>query len=507
MATDGCEVNTQSSAVHCGRCDNRCVPVSSTSSACRLGVCVDTTCGAGLGDCDGMAENGCETSLATSAGNCGACGNDCARPRTSAQCSAGRCAVERCEAGFGDCNSEANDGCETNLSVDARHCGRCGGACMYRNGTGACMGGSCRLQSCRAGFGNCDREDGNGCEVDHATDGRHCGTCGNACTYRNGVGACVAGVCRLMACNAGFGNCNRDDSDGCELALTSATNCGACGMACNFPRGVGACMGGACRLMSCNSNYGDCNANPMDGCETDLRTTLAHCGMCNRLCARANATANCRDGACSIGSCGTGFGNCDGMDGNGCEQALNTLTHCGMCGRTCSAPAGATATCTGGSCGFTCMAGMGDCDRMAGNGCEIDLTDDLNHCGACGQRCAPARATGQCVDRVCRVSSCEAGYDDCNMMPMDGCESNIQTDVNHCGGCRNRCVLNNGREYNCMAGMCSARLCLSGFGDCDNVAANGCETNVTTTAEHCSRCGSACPPDRPVCTSSMCVMR
>jgi hypothetical protein len=33
----------------------------------------------------------------------------------------------------------------------------------------------------------------------------------------------------------------------------------------------------------CDANWGSCNTNPDDGCETDL-TTTANCGQCNRVC-------------------------------------------------------------------------------------------------------------------------------------------------------------------------------------------------------------------------------
>jgi hypothetical protein len=43
----------------------------------------------------------------------------------------------------------------------------------------------------------------------------------------------VNGVCRIAACNIGFGNCNLADPDGCEINLTNSnTNCGACGVVC-----------------------------------------------------------------------------------------------------------------------------------------------------------------------------------------------------------------------------------------------------------------------------------
>lgn len=68
---------------------------------------------------------------------------------------------------------------------------------------------------------------------------RSCGVCAAA----NAVATCVAGTCRIDRCSAGFGDCNTRYEDGCETSLDSVMNCGRCGMSC----GVSAlCVAGAC---------------------------------------------------------------------------------------------------------------------------------------------------------------------------------------------------------------------------------------------------------------------
>jgi hypothetical protein len=54
-----------------------------------------------------------------------------------------------------------------------------------------------------------------------------------------------------------------------------------------------------------------------------------------------------------VPTCGTGYGDCDTSRPNGCETALNTITNCGMCGRTCPANGG-TAVCNAGVCNTIC---------------------------------------------------------------------------------------------------------------------------------------------------------
>ncbi|HEY2900006.1 MAG TPA: hypothetical protein VGL59_05480 [Polyangia bacterium] len=67
---------------------------------------------------------------------------------------------------------------------------------------------------------------------------------GTMCTLPNASAACGAGMCDLQTCAPGFGNCDGADADGCEVSLlTSANNCGHCGLQC----AVGAsCTAGLC---------------------------------------------------------------------------------------------------------------------------------------------------------------------------------------------------------------------------------------------------------------------
>jgi hypothetical protein len=98
-------------------------------------------CLAGYGDCDGLAANGCEVNLNTSASNCGACGRTCATPANAvATCTSGMCGFA-CLAGYGNCDGSAANGCEANLNTDASNCGTCGTVCSAGY---ACVTGMCR---------------------------------------------------------------------------------------------------------------------------------------------------------------------------------------------------------------------------------------------------------------------------------------------------------------------------------------------------------------------------
>ncbi|MBI5512289.1 MAG: hypothetical protein HY909_00885 [Deltaproteobacteria bacterium] len=115
------------------------VPPRAAAARCDRGGCV-FTCEAGYGDCDNAAANGCEAALLTSAAHCGACGRSCApRPSAAAACAAGACTYA-CSAGSGDCNGAAADGCETALATNRAHCGACGRACTAVQ---ECVDGAC----------------------------------------------------------------------------------------------------------------------------------------------------------------------------------------------------------------------------------------------------------------------------------------------------------------------------------------------------------------------------
>jgi hypothetical protein len=101
-------------------------------------------------------------------------------------------------------------------------------------------------RTCAAGFADCNREAKDGCEVDLTKDATSCGACGHACATVNTSGvACIASVCK-PTCAGGYADCKTPAStladDGCEANLNVGTTCGAC----NHD-----CLGGACSSQRC----------------------------------------------------------------------------------------------------------------------------------------------------------------------------------------------------------------------------------------------------------------
>jgi hypothetical protein len=231
------------------------------------------------------------------------------------------------------------------------------------------------FETCPAGTGECDGNPATICEtpLDTTTD---CGACGATCDLANASETCPAGVCTLGTCSAEFGNCDAEPANGCETSFNTVSDCGGCGLACTNEHGTTACSSGACQP-SCEPLWDSCDGDARNGCERSL-DTLSDCGGCGLACDLANAAEFCNSGMCTLGSCDVGFGSCDGVATNGCEQSLNTLNHCGQCGQTCDLP-NASESCSSGTCTLVdCAAGFADCDGGDASGCEVQLSGHSN---------------------------------------------------------------------------------------------------------------------------------
>jgi hypothetical protein len=89
----------------------------------------------------------------------------CSTNHVAARCNAGSCGGT-CATGFANCNLNfRNDGCEVDLARDGAHCGACGAACpsaTETHATGACAASRC---ACVEGWADCDGSRANGCEA------------------------------------------------------------------------------------------------------------------------------------------------------------------------------------------------------------------------------------------------------------------------------------------------------------------------------------------------------
>ncbi|MBI4042884.1 MAG: hypothetical protein HY391_05350 [Deltaproteobacteria bacterium] len=126
---------------------------------------------------------------------------------------------------------------------------------------------STEAKDCLRGTANCDGNPSNGCETLLSEDENNCGECGNICSFAHATAECSAGSCAMGVCDPDFGDCDKDPSNGCEAPLNTTTNCGACGALCDLANASESCETGTCTLVSCDAGFGDCDGDPSNGCE------------------------------------------------------------------------------------------------------------------------------------------------------------------------------------------------------------------------------------------------
>jgi len=243
---------------------------------------------------------------------------------------------------------------------------------------------------------------------------------------------------------------------------------------------------------ACAAGTGACDANPNNGCETDTNTTVTNCGTCGNTCNLPNSTPACMGGICQVASCSAGFANCNGMNADGCEVNTTTdMNHCGTCNTVCDLP-NATEVCGASLCLITaCTAPYENCDAQNANGCETNTQTDVNHCGMCNSACTLANATEACVNGSCAIGACEGAFRDCDMNAATGCEINSASDINNCGTCGTVCNFANAAT-SCNMGTCAMGMCNAGYTNCDNMATNGCEINTAADSMNCGACNNNC---------------
>lgn len=202
----------------------------------------------------------------------------------------------------------------------------------------------------------------------------------------------------------------------------------------------------------------------------------------------------CDQGRCEIVACDPGWDDCNDYRLDGCETGTGSdLQNCGSCGNACATPPRATPACVSGICSVgSCVDPFGDCDGEFENGCETNLESDADHCGSCANACYFENAGSVCQAGQCVMGPCQAPFGDCDHDPRNGCEINLDHSDRHCGACDHACNLP-GASSSCREGECAVDWCDPGLADCNQNPQDGCETDLQTNSSHCGSCENACP--------------
>jgi hypothetical protein len=293
---------------------------------CKVGIC-DPASEPEPGVCSAQpVEDGeiCDDGLfCTDNDQCtgGSCGGG------SVVCEVKSCLTGNCSEDTQGCSWEpdpqqAEDFCEDDkvcsFDTTCQANGGCGGG-WYRSGEDCedilgndnqCMVGACI--------------EPNGCQINGLENGTEC-------SLDNSEAECQQAVCILIECLEGFDDCNDDLEDGCESPVVAdPDNCGECNTKCEYPSAVAGCQNSECFLDECEPGFGNCDGFLDTGCDTDIASSINHCGDCDKKCNDGNSFANayvgCVDSTCQFQGCMVGFTDTDGdcADGGDCVTGCET---------------------------------------------------------------------------------------------------------------------------------------------------------------------------------------
>ncbi|HQP34054.1 MAG TPA: hypothetical protein PLI95_02705 [Polyangiaceae bacterium] len=168
--------------------------------------------------------------------------------------------------------------------------------------------------------------------------------------------------------------------------------------------------------------------------------------------------------------------------GTVCINLQANPSHCGACNHACNAGE----SCEKGACVQVCSTDTTNC----GGSC-VSLNTDLDNCGACGEVCSTPNADPICAGGHCQVKACNTGFADCDQAAANGCEVELAKDPANCGECGKACADAPNAGKACVGGKCTLE-CTAPWEDCNADHSDGCEANLQEDVATCGACKNVC---------------
>jgi len=401
---------------------------------------------------------------------------------------------------------------------------------LAETATATCSGSTCVI-TCNAGYGNCDGNAYNGCEADTHTDADNCGTCGTVCNVTHAASAtCSAGTC-AYTCSAGYSTCG--STSGCTSSVTCGSCCG--GASCNTATGE--------PNLVCEGNTGNgciaTNSAADDVCQEVAQggTATLSCpggSLIKRIVFASYGTPNGSCGSFTYGTCDSASGVNDGPPNPTGAQTLKAeqklvedqcigLATCTVVAADLTTQArdsevfGNDATC--GASGTTSkrlyIEAQCACDPSAGQ-CDDGSKDNDETAVDCGGSCSPCVTGLACgsSDSNCLSGSCSGTTHlcvaaTCTDGVKDGSETGVDCGGATCDALSDTCALGIacGVNADCHSGICdsTSKLCVDAVGGACTSNAQ-CETGLTCNGTTCVEpYGGPCvSPTEPCATGLTC---
>lgn len=238
-------------------------------------------------------------------------------------------------------------------------------------------------------------------------------------------------------------------------------------------------------LSPLGSEYAWAGRRQVDPCKT-----FCNCKNKKQQTACLNVCKACQGNTQRIcGSCGTyvccgnGQSCCNGV----CIDLGEDVNNCGACGNVCDPPGPYEySACIIGQCNYWCEEGTIRCDGLC-----TAVGWDVNNCGACGNDCPKPgpNEDGWCANGRCEYA-CYEGTSRCNGVCTD-----LNWDPENCGACGNVC---GGSSPYCYDGVCAG--CPSGLTLCDGTC-----VGLDYDSQNCGACGNVCGGATPYCSGGQCT--